>query len=91
MDAIFKNPVKFFRQSDADFFTSTPSAPLALTSRLTPFLENKTFVQHFKDIIEYRTMDYYSRRYKELSITTPQTQYKIPKEKDLKVADIGIK
>lgn len=62
---IKKNPVYFLKQSSLDFFISTSSASIALSPKLLPFLNNEVFVQQFKDIVEYRTMDYYSRRYRE--------------------------
>ena len=62
---IKKNPVHFLKQSSLDFFISTSSSSIALSQKLLPFLNNEVFVQQFKDIVEYRTMDYYSRRYRE--------------------------
>ncbi len=38
---------------------------LALREELEPVIHDPAFVGHVKDVIDYRTMDYYQRRYAE--------------------------
>lgn len=87
LDNIKKNPVNFLKQSASDFFITTSKAPIALTDELKPFLKNQSFVTHFKDIIDYRTIDYYSRRYHEENKEVIEYQFEDPKY--LMVADSG--
>ena len=85
LDNIKKNPVNFLKQSASDFFVTAETAPIALADKLKPFLKNATFVSHFKDIIDYRTIDYYSRRYHEENQEV--IEYKFEDSKYLMVAD----
>lgn len=85
LDNIKKNPANFLKQSASDFFMSGKTAPIALCEQLYPFLENPIFVAHFKDIVDYRTIDYYSRRYRESNKT--ELEYKIEEQPVLMVAD----
>lgn len=62
---IKKNPVHFLKQSSSGFFIPTDSVSIALSPNLSSFLNDEIFVKQFKDIVEFRTMDYYSKRYKE--------------------------
>lgn len=38
---------------------------ISLSGELEKYLGNPVFVEQVKDIIEYRAMDYYRRRYRE--------------------------
>ena len=87
LDNIKKNPVNFLKQSASNFFVTTSTAPIALADELKGFLKNEKFVLHFKDIIDYRTIDYYSRRYHEENKET--IEYEIGEPKYLMVADFG--
>lgn len=88
-DNIKKNPVNFLKQSAPDFFVSTDTSLIALSDNLTPFLTNPTFINHFKDIIDYRTIHYYSKKYRD-SIKAP-VEYKVTETEYLMVADSGKK
>lgn len=89
MDNIKKNPVNFLKQSAPDFFVSTDSALIALCDGLVPFLKNPVFVEQVKDIVDYRTIHYYCKKYRD-SIKTP-IEYKISDPNYLMVADPGEK
>ncbi len=85
LDNIKKNPVNFLIQSAPDFFVSTKSALISLTDGLVPFLTNPIFVRQVKDIVDYRTVHYYSKKYRD-SIKISE-EYKIPDPDYLMVAD----
>lgn len=87
LDNIKKNPVNFLKQSAPDFFIASKTAPIALCEELKAFLANETFVAHFKDIVDYRTVDYYSRRYREAH--KADVEYEIGEEPVLMIADSG--
>lgn len=87
LDNIKKNPVNFLKQSSADFFVSSDTGLIALCDNLIPFLENPIFVAQVKDIIDYRTIHYYSMKYRD-NHRLP-VEYKIPEQGYLKVADSG--
>lgn len=87
LDNIKKNPVNFLKQSSSNFFVTISTAPIALADELKGFLKNEVFVSHFRDIIDYRTIDYYSRRYHEENKET--IEYEIGEPKYLMVADSG--
>ena len=85
LDNIKKNPVNFLKQSASEFFVATKTSPIALSNELKPFLKNKAFVEHFKDALDYRTVDYYSRRYRAQNDAEPE--YKIEESQLLLVAN----
>lgn len=60
---ILRNPVKFLKASGRGFFVERDGYPIALADSLSAVVQNNAFVEQLKDIIEYRTMDYYRRRY----------------------------
>ena len=61
---IMKNPVHFLQESGKGFFVSKEGKALALRKELEAVIREEAFVRHFEDIIRYRTMDYYKRRYR---------------------------
>ena len=61
---IMKMPVHFLLQSGKGFFVQQDGAALALRDELAEAAENPAFAEHLKDVIEYRAMDYYQRRYR---------------------------
>ena len=87
LDNIKKNPVNFLKQSAPDFFTSSGSALISLGDSLNPFLDNPIFASQFKDIIDFRTMQYYCKKYRD-SIKSA-VNYEITEPKYLMVADSG--
>ncbi|MCD7883731.1 MAG: hypothetical protein LUI87_08545 [Lachnospiraceae bacterium] len=62
------NPIHFLKESGKGFFVERQGCALALRSDLKEAVRKPAFVRHMKDIIDYRTMDYYRRRYKDTEI-----------------------
>lgn len=60
-------PIKFLKASGKGFFVDKDGYALALREDLKEIIANNAFKNHFKDILEYRTMEYYRRRYSALS------------------------
>lgn len=58
-------PIHFLKASGKGFFIDKEGFAIALREDLQPYLHNKSLAQHMKDILEYRTMEYYRRRYTE--------------------------
>lgn len=56
-------PVKFLKASGKGFFIEKDGYALAVREDLREVIENGAFKKHMKDILEYRTMEYYRRRY----------------------------
>lgn len=56
-------PVKFLKASGKGFFTDKEGYALALRKELAVAVKSPAFKGHMKDILEYRTMEYYRRRY----------------------------
>ena len=57
-------PIKFLKASGKGFFIDKDGYVLAIRESLNSVIKNDAFRFHMKDILEYRTMDYYRRRYK---------------------------
>ncbi len=62
---ILQMPVHFLKESGKGFFVDKEGAALALCDELKECIKDKVFAEHFKDVIDYRAMDYYKRRYQE--------------------------
>lgn len=60
-----RNPIKYLKASGKGFFVDKEGYVLAIRDDLEDIIGNETFRKHMKDILEYRTMEYYRRRYKE--------------------------
>ena len=56
-------PIKFLKVSGKGFFGEKEGYALALCEEMQPLLQNTALQKHMKDILEYRTMEYYRRRY----------------------------
>lgn len=56
-------PIKFLKASGKGFFIEKEGYALALRDDLEGIIGNEAFKSHLKDILEYRTMEYYRRRY----------------------------
>ena len=56
-------PIKFLKASGKGFFIEKEGYALAIKEDLKDVVRNKAFKNHMKDILEYRTMEYYRRRY----------------------------
>ena len=87
MDNIKKNPVNFLKQSAPDFFVTNDSVLIALSDGLVPYLKNLFFAEQVKDIVDYRTIHYYSKKYRD-SNKVP-VEYTIKEPNYLMVADSG--
>ena len=57
-------PVHFLMQSGKGFFVQKEGAALALREELSEVAENPVFAEEVRDVIEYRAMYYYQRRYR---------------------------
>lgn len=64
---IKQNPVKFLKASGKGFFVDKEGFMIALREELRPIIGNAEFKEQMKDIMEYRTMEYYRRRYLDVS------------------------
>lgn len=58
-----RNPIKFLNKSAGDFFIKKDGCALALSDDLKDFIKSESFIEHFRDIIEYRTLYYYKTRF----------------------------
>ncbi len=61
---IIQMPVHFLLESGKGFFIKKDGCVLALRDELKDVVGNPVFVEQMKDVIDYRTMDYYQRRYR---------------------------
>ena len=61
---IMHMPVHFLQESGKGFFVKKDGYALALRAELEPIIHDTAFVEQVRDVIEYRTMDYYQRRYR---------------------------
>ena len=58
-------PIKFLKASGKGFFIDKDGYALEIRDELADVIKVDAFKKQMKDIIEYRTMDYYRRRYVE--------------------------
>ena len=56
-------PVNFLAKSGKGFFVKKEDAVLALRNEMKEIIKNPVLAEQMKDVIEYRVMDYYQRRY----------------------------
>lgn len=61
---ILQMPVHFLLESGKGFFVKKEGSALALREELVDVIGNPVFVEQMEDVIEYRVMDYYQRRYR---------------------------
>ena len=57
-------PVHFLLESGKGFFIQNEKSILSLKEELKDIIDDEFFIEQMKDVIEYRTMDYYQRRYR---------------------------
>ena len=62
---ILQMPLHFLLESGKGFFVKQEGAALALREELQDIICLPGFAEQMRDVIEYRTMDYYQRRYRE--------------------------
>ena len=60
---ILQMPVHFLLESGKGFFVRRKGSALALCDELKKIIHDDCFAMHLKDVIDYRAMDYYKRRY----------------------------
>lgn len=56
-------PIKYLKVSGKGFFVEKEGFALALNENLKEIIKNKVFVDNMRDVLEYRTIEYYRRRY----------------------------
>lgn len=56
-------PIKRLKMSGKGFFVEKEGYALALREELGEVVENVVLKEHMKDVLEYRSMEYYRRRY----------------------------
>ena len=64
INKILKMPVNYLQLSGDGFFVKRDGCALALSEKLQDVIDNPVFVDQMRDVIRYRTMDYYQRRYR---------------------------
>ena len=62
---IMKMPVYFLLKSGEEFFVKKDGAALALRDEMEEIVKEPVLAEQMKDVIEYRAIDYYRRRYEE--------------------------
>lgn len=61
---IIKMPVNFLVKSGKGLFVKKEDSTLVLRDEMKEIIKNPVLAEQMKDVIEYRVMDYYQRRYK---------------------------
>ncbi len=56
-------PIKFLKASGKGFFIEKEGYAIAIRDEVEDVIGNVAFKEHMRDILEYRTMEYYRRRY----------------------------
>ncbi len=56
-------PVKFLKESGNGFFIDKEGYLLSIDSSIEEYIKDEFFINQMKDILDYRTMEYYRRRY----------------------------
>lgn len=65
MSKVYKMPVHFLMQSGKGFFVQKEGYALALADVLKEAVQSSAFSDQMGDVIAYRTIDYYRRRYQD--------------------------
>ena len=60
-----RNPIRNLNKTSGKYFIKKEGCELALSDELKDFIHLETFKQHFKDIIDYKTLYYYKTRFEE--------------------------
>ena len=60
---IKRNPVHYLLESGQGFFVEKEGSILGLREELRTVIGEKAFGEHMRDVIEYRVVEYYRRRY----------------------------
>ena len=64
MKKIMSMPVHFLQESGKGFFLQKEGYALALRPELEAVIGTEAFARQMRDVIDYRSMDYYQRRYR---------------------------
>ena len=64
-------PIKYLKSSGKGFFVEKEGYAIALRDELKDIVQLDVFQSQMKDILEYRTMEYYRRRYTKRESFTP--------------------
>lgn len=64
MSKVYKMPVHFLQESGKGFFVTRDGSALALREDMRYVIGLPAFARQMKDVIDYRVMDYYQRRYR---------------------------
>ena len=62
---ILSMPVHFLLESGKGFFVKKDGVAIGLREELRPLIDNPVMVCQMKDVIDYRAIDYYQRRYRQ--------------------------
>ena len=65
MKKILQMPVHFLQESGKGFFVKKEGSALALREDLRDVISLPVFAEQMRDVMEYRAMDYYRRRYRD--------------------------
>lgn len=55
--------IKYLKASGKGFFVEKEGFALALNENMKEIIKSKAFVDNMRDVLEYRTVEYYRRRY----------------------------
>ncbi|SFB11322.1 DEAD/DEAH box helicase family protein [Clostridium frigidicarnis] len=58
-----KNPIKFLLKSSSTFFYENEEGNFTLSNDIHKYVNNKTFLKHVKDAIDFRVKQYYRTRF----------------------------
>lgn len=58
-----KNPIKFLIKSGKGFFLENQNYIISINKELEKVIQLKSFKEHMKDVIDYRTVSYYKNRW----------------------------
>jgi len=56
-----ENPIKYLLKTEGEYFKMDGNY-FCLTEKLKPILNNKVFVENYKDILEFRRLEYFKHR-----------------------------
>ncbi len=57
-------PIRYLKASGKGFFVDVPGYAIGIRQNLETMVRSQIMREHMKDIIEYRTVEYYRRRYR---------------------------
>lgn len=58
-------PIRYLKASGKGFFIDVPGYAIGIRKDLDMIIGSRVMREHMKDIIEYRTVEYYRRRYRD--------------------------